>query len=78
MDQFSTNAVSFGKFLIVLEKEQLSYYSSGVLTRVADVTPQFSNIDLFDLAVRIATKNEYGPAKYVYTSAELKKYKKNV
>ena len=78
MDQFSSNSVSFGKFLIVLEKEQLSYYSSGVLTRVADVTPQFSNIDLFDLAVRIATKNEYGPVIYVYTSAELKKYKKNV
>lgn len=60
-----TNAVSFGKYGIVLEKEQLSYYIDGQLSKVVDVKPDFNNGDLFDLAERIATKNDYGTVMFV-------------
>ncbi len=65
----TTNAVKFDRFAIVLEKEQLSYYNKGELTRVADVGVDFSNKDLFDLATRISEKNSYGPVEY--TSKDL-------
>jgi len=65
----TTNAVKFGKFAIVLEKEQLSYYTESELTRVADVGIDFSNKDLFDLATRISEKNSYGTVEY--TSKDL-------
>jgi hypothetical protein len=60
-----TNTVSFGKFAIVLEKEQLHYYSEGEITRVVDVSYEFNQKDLFDLAKRISDKNGFGVVKFV-------------
>lgn len=60
-----TNTVSFGKFAIVLEKEQLHYYMDGEITRVMDVSYEFNMKDLFDLATRISSKNNFGPVKFV-------------
>jgi len=75
----TTNAVKFDKFAIVLEKErlshQLSYYSKGELTRVADVGIEFSNKDLFDLAVRISEKNGYGPVEFTSKNSIIKNRK---
>jgi|APFre7841882793_1041355.scaffolds.fasta_scaffold322545_1 hypothetical protein len=61
-----TNAVSFGKYGIVLEKDQLSYYADGDLTKVIDVKSDFTNSNLFDLAERIAKKNNYGSVNFVH------------
>ena len=60
-----TNAVGFGKFAIVLEKEQLHYYADGEITRVVDVSYEFNYKDLFDLGSRIAVKNTLGAVKFV-------------
>jgi len=60
-----TNAVSFGKFGIILEKEQLSYYSEGEIVQVRDVTYEFTLDNLYELAVRIATKQNLLPVVYV-------------
>jgi hypothetical protein len=60
-----SNAVKFGKYAICLEKEQLSYYYNGNLTKVVDVTYEFTNKDLYNLATRISTKNNFGPVEYI-------------
>jgi hypothetical protein len=60
-----TNTISFGKFAIVLEKEQLHYYADGEITRVVDVSYEFNYKDLFDLGSRIAVKNTLGAVKFV-------------
>ena len=60
-----TNAVGFGKFAIVLEKEQLHYYADGEITRVVDVSYEFNYTDLFSLAHRISVKNNFGPVNFV-------------
>jgi len=68
-----SNTVKFGKFAICLEKEQLSYYCEGELTKVADVNYEFTNKDLYDLAVRISSKNGYGPVEYTAKDLVVKK-----
>lgn len=60
-----TNTISFGKFAIVLEKEQLHYYADGEITRVVDVSYEFNYKDLFDLGTRISTNNTLGAVKFV-------------
>ena len=55
-----TNTVKFGKFALVLEKDQVLYFTDGEITKVRDVNPSFNNNDLYDLAVRINEKNYYG------------------
>jgi hypothetical protein len=60
-----TNTISFGKFAIVLEKEQLHYYADGEITRVVDVSYEFNYKDLFDLGTRISVKNALGAVKFV-------------
>lgn len=61
-----TNAVKFGKYGIVLEKEQLSYYCNGQLSKVADVSHEFNNKDLFTLAKKIADKNQIAEVEFTY------------
>jgi hypothetical protein len=51
-----TNAVLFGNYMIVLEKDQLMYYIDGELSTVKDVNPEFTTKDLYDLAKRISEK----------------------
>jgi hypothetical protein len=60
-----TNAIQVGQFSIVLEKEQLSYYSDGRLCKVADVNHEFTNKDLFSLGERISEKYGYGEVKFI-------------
>jgi hypothetical protein len=69
-----TNTVKFGKFAIVLEKDQLMYYTGGELSKVRDVNPSFNNNDLYDLAVRITEKNEYGPVENTTKDKVVKKF----
>ena len=61
----TTNTVKFGNYAICLQKEQLSYYHNGDLTKVSDVNHEFTLKDLYDLAVRISKKNELGAVQYV-------------
>jgi hypothetical protein len=37
----------------------------GEITRVMDVSYEFNMKDLFDLATRISSKNNFGPVKFV-------------
>lgn len=69
-----TNTVKFGKFAIVLEKDQLMYYTEGDLTKVRDVNPSFNNNDLYDLAVRINDKNGYGIVENTTKDKVVRKY----
>jgi hypothetical protein len=69
-----TNTVKFGKFAIVLEKDQLMYFTNGELSKVRDVNPSFNNNDLYDLAVRISEKNGYGPVENSSKEKVVKKY----
>lgn len=55
-----TNAVKFGDYGIILNKEQLFYYSKGDLMRVRDVDHEFTFDDLMALARKISDKNNYG------------------
>lgn len=68
-----TNAVLFGKYIIVLEKEQLMYYIDGELSAVKDVSVEFTNSDLYDLAKRIADKKELSIVQYINKSDYIKK-----
>jgi len=68
-----TNAVLFGKYIIVLEKEQLMYYIDGELSAVKDVSVEFTNTDLYDLAKRIADKKELSMVQYINKSDYIKK-----
>jgi hypothetical protein len=68
-----TNAVLFGKYIIVLEKEQLMYYVDGELSTVKDVSVEFTNTDLYDLAKRIADKKELSMVHYIIKSEYIKK-----
>lgn len=61
-----TNAVKFGRYGIVLEKEQLSYYFDGEVVQVKDVNYEFNYKDLYDLAVRISSKKGTGPVEYTH------------
>lgn len=60
-----SNAVSFGRYAILLEQEQLIYYVDGELTKILDVSCEFDHKDLFNLAERIALKKKVGPAKFI-------------
>ncbi len=68
-----TNAVLFGNYMIVLEKEQLSYYVDGELASVKDVHTEFNSKDLFDLANRIADKKDIAAVYYVNKNEHIKK-----
>jgi hypothetical protein len=61
----TSNTVKFGKYAICLEKEQVLYYFNGDLTKVIDVNYEFTTKDLYELAVRISDKNDFGPVEYV-------------
>ncbi len=61
-----TNAVKFGNYGIVLEKEQLSYYVDGEIVSVKDVNYEFTFKDLYDLATRISSKKALGPVEYTH------------
>ena len=61
-----TNAIKFGRYAIVLEKEQLSYYLDGEVVQVKDVSFEFSHKDLYDLGVRISSKKGLGPVEYTH------------
>lgn len=69
-----TNVVKFGKFAIVLEKDQLMYFTDGELSKVRDVNPSFGNNDLYELAVRISEKNGYGAVQNTTKTEVVKKY----
>lgn len=69
-----TNTVKFDKFAIVLEKDQLMYFTDGELSKVRDVNPSFGNNDLYDLAVRISEKNGYGPVENTTKEKVVKKF----
>jgi len=68
-----TNAVLFGNYMIVLEKEQLMYYIDGELSTVKDVSSEFTTKDLYDLAKRISEKKQFGTVYYVHKNDYLKK-----
>jgi hypothetical protein len=61
-----TNCVKFGKYVICLQKEQLNYYIDGCLNRIADVTHDFGNVELFKLATKIAERNGFGSVNFVH------------
>ena len=63
-----TNAVKFGDYGIILNKEQLFYYSKGDLMRVRDVSHEFGPDDLMDLAKRINEKANYGIPYFCHRS----------
>jgi len=67
-NQTKTNAVKFGQYGIVLEKEQLAYYLNGELFQVKDVNHEFNSDDLYNLALRIATKKDITSVHYVRKS----------
>jgi hypothetical protein len=69
-----TNTVKFGRYAIVLEKDQLMYFTDGELAKVRDVNPAFNTQDLYDLAVRITEKNGYGPVENTTKDKVVKKY----
>jgi hypothetical protein len=69
-----TNTVKFGKFAIVLEKDQLMYFTNGELSKVRDVPASFNYNDLFDLATRISEKNAYGPVENTTKDKVVKKF----
>ena len=46
VDKVKTNAVKFGIYGIILNKEQLFYYVEGELFRVTDVSHYFNSNDL--------------------------------
>lgn len=66
VDQVKTNAVKFGNYGIILNKEQLFYYVDGDLVRVTDVSHEFNSDDLMDLALRIAAKKDATKVSFVH------------
>jgi len=67
-----TNAVAFGNYGIVLDRDQLCYYYEGKLTRVVEVGPAFTSVDLFKLATKISEKNSFGVVQFVHKSEIIK------
>ena len=65
-NQDRTNAIKFGRYAIVLEKEQLNYYLDGEVVQVKDVSFEFNYKDLYDLGVRISSKKGLGPVEYTH------------
>jgi len=65
-DQVKTNAVKFGIYGIILNKEQLFYYVEGELFRVTDVSYEFNFNDLMELAVKIAVKKDASKVSFVH------------
>ena len=61
-----TNAVKFGNYGIILEKEQLSYYMNGELFQVRDVSHEFSFDDLYNLGLKIAAKKDISVVRFVH------------
>lgn len=68
-----TNCIQFGKYVICLEKDQLSYYVDGELTKVADVTHEFTTNELYELGCRISEKNGFGLVAFVHKQDVVKK-----
>lgn len=66
IDQLKTNAVKFGSYGIILNKEQLFYYVDGELFRVTDVSHEFNSDDLMDLALKIAAKKDATKVSFVH------------
>lgn len=66
IEQIKTNAVKFGRYGIILNKEQLFYYVDGDLVRVTDVSHEFNPNDLMDLALRIAAKKDASKVSFVH------------
>ena len=66
IDQMKTNAVKFGRYGIILNKEQLFYYVDGELFRVTDVSHEFNFDDLMDLALKIAAKKDATKVSFVH------------
>lgn len=67
-----TNAVAFGDYAILLEREQLSYYIQGELFRVKDVNHEYNSKDLFAHAQSLAEKKGITEVKYI-TKSDIKK-----
>jgi hypothetical protein len=66
LKQQKTNAVKFGDYGIVLNKEQLFYYVNGDLMRVKDVSHEFNFDDLYNLANSISEKRQLGTVYFVH------------
>jgi hypothetical protein len=66
VDQVKTNAVKFGSYGIILNKEQLFYYVEGELFRVTDVSHEFNFDDLMELALKIAAKKDATKVSFVH------------
>ena len=66
VDQVKTNAVKFGSYGIILNKEQLFYYVEGELFRVTDVSYEFNFDDLMELALKIAAKKDATKVSFVH------------
>ena len=66
VDQVKTNAVKFGSYGIILNKEQLFYYVEGELFRVTDVSHEFNSNDLMELALKIAVKKDASKVSFVH------------
>ena len=66
IDQMKTNAVKFGGYGIILNKEQLFYYVDGELFRVTDVSYEFNFDDLMELALKIAAKKDATKVSFVH------------
>ena len=66
VDQVKTNAVKFGSYGIILNKEQLFYYVDGELFRVTDVSYEFNFDDLMELALKIAAKKDVTKVSFVH------------
>lgn len=60
-----TNAVAFGEYAILLERDQLSYYSKGELFRVKDVNHEYTPDDLFNHATDLAEKKNIANVMYI-------------
>ena len=66
IDKVKTNAVKFGIYGIILNKEQLFYYVEGELFRVTDVSHEFNSNDLMELALKIAVKKDASKVSFVH------------
>jgi len=66
VDKVKTNAVKFGIYGIILNKEQLFYYVEGELFRVTDVSHEFNSNDLMELALKIAVKKDASKVSFVH------------
>jgi hypothetical protein len=69
-----SNTVKFGSHAICLGKSQLAYYYNGSLMKVREVSHMFTPHDLFELATKISTKNNFGPVEFTSRETVIKKY----